>query len=69
MFQPSNLIAAFLFGAVGFGAWRYGKSMGLWKPFAIGIALMMYPIFTPWPWVTWSVGLALCAILWFHHDE
>ena len=63
-----NLLGGFLFSIVGMGAWRYGKSLERWKPIAIGLALMIYPYFTPWAWLTWAVGIALCVTLYFHHD-
>ena len=68
-FEPYNLLAGFMFGMVGLGAWRYGRALDLWKPIAIGLALMIYPYFTPHAWLTWTVGIALCVLLWFHHDE
>lgn len=69
MFEPYNLLAGLIFGLIGFGAWRYGRSLELWKPIAIGLALMIYPYFTPNAWLTWGVGGALVVLLWFHHDE
>ena len=67
-FSGYNLLANLVFSTIGIGAWRYGKSLERWKPVAIGLALMVYPYFTPWAWLTWSVGIALCVTLWFHHD-
>jgi hypothetical protein len=67
-FEPYNILAGFIFGMVGLGAWRYGRSLDRWKPVAIGLALMIYPYFTPWAWLTWIVGIALVVLLWFHHD-
>ena len=68
MFTPYNILGGLLFSVVGIGAWRYGKSLDRWKPLAIGLALMIYPYFTPWAWLTWTVGIALCVTLYFHHD-
>ncbi len=30
---------------------------------------MAYSYFTPWAWLTWTIGIALVVLLWFHHDE
>jgi integral membrane sensor domain MASE1 len=69
MFEVNNMIVSVVFGIIGFGAFRYGKGMEYWKPLAIGIVLMMYPLFTPnWIW-TLAVGLILVVLLWFYHDE
>ncbi len=68
-FEPYNLLAGFIFGMVGLGAWRYGRALDRWKPVAIGLALMLYPYFTPRAWQTWTIGVALVVLLWFHHDE
>jgi len=67
-FEPYNLLAALVFGTLGWGAWRYGRSLDRRKPVFIGLALMIYPYFTPWAWLTCSVGAALMVLLWFHHD-
>ena len=37
------LFASMLFGAVGLGAFLYGKKMVLFKPMVIGVVLMAYP--------------------------
>lgn len=68
MLQPYNILAGLIFGMIGLGSWKYGRSLDRWKPVVIGLALMVYPYFTPWAWLTWSVGIALCVTLWFHHD-
>ncbi len=68
-FEPYNLLAGLVFGTIGIGAWRYGKALDRWKPVAIGLAMMVYPYFTPRAWQTWSIGVALLVLLWFHHDE
>ncbi len=68
-FEPYNILAGFIFGMIGLGSWRYGRALDRWKPVAIGLALMIYPYFTPHAWLTWTVGLVLIVLLWFHHDE
>ncbi len=69
MFHPYNLLGGLVFSLIGFGAWRYGRSLDRWKPVAIGLALMIYPYFTRNPWLTWGIGTSLLILLWFHHDE
>ena len=69
MFSPYNILAGFIFGTIGFGAWRYGKAMEKWKPVAIGLALMVYPYFVYNSYLLWGIGVALLVTLWFHHGE
>ncbi|MBG7609199.1 MAG: hypothetical protein IZT59_14400 [Verrucomicrobia bacterium] len=69
MFSPYNILAAFIFGSIGWGAWRYGRKLDLWKPVVIGLALMVYPYFIYNAWLLWGIGVALLVTLWFHHDE
>ena len=68
-FDPYNILAGLIFGTIGWGAWRYGRSLERWKPVAIGLALMIYPYFIATPWLLWSVGLGLLVLLYFQHDE
>jgi len=69
MFSPYNILAGFIFGTIGWGAWSYGKKLDLWKPVAIGLALMVYPYFIFNPYLLWGIGVALLVTLWFHHDR
>lgn len=68
-FSPLNILGGFIFSTIGWGAWRYGRQLDRWKPVAIGLALMIYPLFCAYAWETWLVGTGLCGVLWFHHDE
>ena len=63
------LLGGFIFSMIGLGAMRYGKNLGLWKPVAIGIALMVYPYFIYNRFLVWAIGIGLCTLLWFQHDE
>jgi hypothetical protein len=65
----SNIIGGLFFSIIGLGAFRYGKQLDLWKPKAIGLGMMLYPYFCWYGWLTWSIGIGLCTLLWFHHNE
>lgn len=68
-FNPYNLIAGFVFGTIGWGAFVYGKRLDLWQPRAIGVALMVYPYLIGHHIMIWAVGAALLGLLWrFHHE-
>lgn len=69
MFNGYNILAGLIFGTIGWGAVSYGRKLDLWKPIAIGLALMIYPYFFSNPWLMWGIGVALLVTLWFHHDE
>ena len=38
--SPAALFGSVLFGAIGMGAFIYGKKMVLWKPMVVCVALM-----------------------------
>lgn len=66
--SPAALFGSLMFGAVGMGAFIYGKKMALWKPMVIGLALMAYPYVVSQTWVLYSVGCALSAALFVFRD-
>ncbi len=68
-FNPYNLLAGFVFGTIGLGAFSFGKKLERTKPMMIGVALMVYPYLFSNPWLLWGTGLALLVALWFHHDS
>jgi hypothetical protein len=66
--NPAALLGSLLFGAIGLGAFMYGKKMVLYKPMIIGIALMAYPYFVPQTWLLYSIGCALCLGLYVFRE-
>ena len=65
---PAALFALILFSLIGFLAFRYGKRDMLWKPMAIGVALMLYPYFVSQTWLLYAIGCVLCAGLIIFRD-
>lgn len=68
-FNPYNLLAGFIFGTLGWGAFSYGKRLDLWQPRAIGLALMIYPYFFTSALLLWGLGGGLLGLLYFFHDD
>ncbi len=68
-FNPYNILAGFVFGTIGWGAFSYGRKLELWQPRAIGLTLMLYPYFIGNAVLLWIVGPALLVLLWFYHHE
>ncbi len=67
--NPYNILAGFIFGTIGFGAFSYGKRLDLWQPRAIGVVLMIYPYLVSNPWLLWLTGAGLLVLLCFYHHE
>jgi len=65
---PGSLFAAILFGAIGMGAFVFGKRKGLAKPMLIGVALMVYPYFISNEWLVFIVGAVLCYLLYLFRE-
>lgn len=57
---PASFLAMLFFGAIGMGAFVYGKKMSTLPPLVLGLALMTYPYFVGGIWL-WVVGVALTA--------
>ena len=66
--SPAALFGSLLFGAVGLGAFIYGKKMVLYKPMVIGFVLMAYPYFVPEVWLMYAIGCGLCLALYLFRD-
>lgn len=64
-FDPYNIFLSIMFGFVGFGAWRYGRSMQSARHMVLAIVLMTFSYFTPNLYVTLGVGAALSVLLFW----
>ena len=65
---PVVLFASVFFGAIGLGAFVYGKRSFRWKPMFLGVALMLYPYFISQTWLLYVIGCALCAGLFLFRE-
>ena len=59
------ILGSLFFGLVGWAAWRYGKKQEKPTTKWIGLALMVYPYFFSQTWLMMTVGVALCAGIFF----
>ena len=64
-FDPTLLIVSMIPSGIGFVLFTYGRKMHRLPQLVGGIALMVYPYFTPTVTTMISVGLLICAIVWF----
>jgi hypothetical protein len=64
----ANLIGNFLFGAIGFVAFVYGKRMHLWKIMFGGLALMIFPYFVADTLLMYLIGTTATATLFLRHN-
>ena len=58
-------VANIIFGIIGWYAFIHGKKEKSWRPMVIGIVLMVYPYFVTNTYLTFAVGIALTAALYF----
>ena len=65
---PANLFGLIVFSVTGFAVFNYARKQAKWRAAAIGGALMFYPYFVDQTWILSTVGLGLCAGLYFFRD-
>lgn len=65
---PENLLGAIIFGAIGMGAFVYGRKSAQLRPIVLGIALMVYPYFVSATWLVFTIGAALTAGLFVFRE-
>jgi hypothetical protein len=63
--DPTLLIVSMIPSGIGFVLFTYGRKMHRLPQLVGGIALMIYPYFTPTMTTMISVGTLICAIVWF----
>jgi len=67
-FDPTAIALNFLFGGIGFVAFRYGRKMQQVPPIVLGMALMTYPlIVSNVAWLT-VIGVCLTGGLWLWRE-
>lgn len=67
-FDATTIALGFLFSAIGFVAFRYGRKMELLPPTVIGLMLMFYPLFVSGPVWLLTVGVGLTFGLWLFRE-
>ena len=67
-FSAAKIFAWFIFGAIGFVVFMYGKKNKSFRPMIIGIALMIYPYFISGTFFLYLVGIAFTAALYFWRE-
>jgi len=61
-FSPGGIAAGIIFGAVGFGAWRFGRQQQSVRHMLIGGALMALPLLLPSGLPVWLGGCVLTVL-------
>lgn len=59
--SPAYLLGAFLFGLVGYVAFRRGRKNAHPELTWTGVALMIYPYGVPQTWLLWLLGTVMCG--------
>ena len=67
-FDMSTMAVQAITGTVGFVAVTYGHKKRLWRPVAIGVALMAYPYLVPGLWQECVIGIVLLALLYYWRE-
>ena len=60
----STLLAPFLFGIVGYIAFRRGRKTTSSALIWTGVALMLYPCAVSQTWLVWLLGAGLCGFVY-----
>lgn len=61
----AQLMWGMLFGSIGLGFFVYGRKQKAPVPLAVGVVLMVYPLFVSNTYLMVLVGVLLCAVPYF----
>jgi len=64
-FDPTSLWLAFVFGLIGYAAWRYGGKQQSLRHRLLGLSLMLFPYFVGEAWSLAAIGTALSVFLFW----
>jgi len=67
-FTAANLFAQILFGAIGLGAFVYGKKQSSFKSMLLGVAIMAFPYVVYETWMLYAIGGVLISLLFLWKD-
>jgi len=67
-FTAANLFGQILFGAIGLGAFVYGKKQSSFKTMLLAVAIMSFPYVVSETWMLYAIGGALTSILFLWKD-
>lgn len=64
-FDPYTLFFGFIFGLIGFAAWKYGRSQNSERHIYLAVLLMGFSYFFSNVWVTLGIGSVLTILLFY----
>ncbi len=67
-FTAANLFAQILFGAIGLGAFVYGKKRSSFKAMLLGVAISGFPYVISETWMLYAIGVLMTALLFLWKD-
>ena len=67
-FTAANLFGQILFGAIGLGAFIYGKKQSSFKAMLLGVVISAFPYVVSETWMLYAIGSALTALLFVWKD-
>ncbi|MEI6377427.1 MAG: hypothetical protein WCO97_09565 [bacterium] len=67
-FTAANLFAQILFGAIGLGAFVYGKKQSSFKTMLLAVAIMGFPYVVSETWLLYTIGGVLTSLLFLWRD-
>ncbi|MCX8494146.1 MAG: hypothetical protein ORN23_07965 [Chthoniobacterales bacterium] len=67
-FTAANLFGQILFGAIGLGAFVYGKKQSSFKTMLLAVAIMGFPYVVSQTWMLYASGGVLTSLLFLWKD-